>query len=172
MFQIIFPYFHRRYAVGLPRLHRRRRRSENRQLRDKESSRDSLVARAAAMLRQAYALVGQFLFTIRTSWPIAEVPNIAAFLSTWGLHIHCMLFFLNGRYYNVSKRITRTRMVFNKTTQGPGTQYTIIGCPKVLLQSCQHPKKTVRYPDEEFPTLKSIKLLMYRKHYWQSLHQG
>ena len=125
MFQIIFPYFHRRYAAGLPRL--RHRRPGQPQTRDKISSRDSLVARAAATLRQAYATLGQFLLAIRASWPIREIPNIAVFLSTWGLHIHCMLFFLNGRYFNVSKRITQTRMVFNKTTEGPGMQYTIIG---------------------------------------------
>ena len=45
----------------------------------------------------------------------------------WGLHIHLMLYFFNGKYFNLSKRFANVRMIFNKQTRGPSQHYTPLG---------------------------------------------
>lgn len=149
LFQIFLPYVQRRYEVGWPRFSTSRR--VNREAFRREmmavlhedvnsnaprkrvrTNRKSIVTRVASFLRQLYTasiFTAKYIISLP---PFKWVPSLE-FIIKWGLHIHLMLYFFNGKYFNLSKRFANVRMVFNKQTRGPSQQYTPLGLMYAII---------------------------------------
>ena len=141
MYQIFVPYLQSRYNSGWPRFGTSRRVNRERlrremlaavndnqddQLRRRVRRRKSALTTIASLLRwsyNAFLVAVQYVLSLP---PFKWMPSIE-FVIKWGLHIHLMLYFFNGRYFNLSKRFANVRMIFNKQTRGPSQQYTPLG---------------------------------------------
>ena len=144
-YQIFIPYLQRRYEVGWPRFRTSRRvnreafrremmaavnddnNNGNNNLRKRvRISRTSIATKIATFLRQLYSSSIRVFKYIISLPPFKWIPSVE-FIVKWGLHIHLMLYFFNGNYFNLSKRFANVRMIFNKQTRGPSQQYTPLG---------------------------------------------
>ena len=95
-------------------------------LRRRVRRRKSVLTTMASLLRRSYNAFVVAVQYILSLPPFKWIPSIE-FVIKWGLHIHLMLYFFDGKYFNLSKRFANVRMIFNKQTRGPSQHYTPLG---------------------------------------------
>ena len=138
IYQIFVPYLQSRYNSGWPRFGTSRRENRERlrremlaavnddRLKRRVRRRKSVLTTMASLLRRSYNAFVVAVQYILSLPPFKWIPSIE-FVIKWGLHIHLMLYFFDGKYFNLSKRFANVRMIFNKQTRGPSQHYTPLG---------------------------------------------
>ena len=163
-FHIVWPYFQNRYTVGWPRLvpSRRQARADfrnqmvarGRQRGDSDAAtappcRPSVMSKLASALRSAYDGFFAFCWSVRNTFPFSMFPSVE-FLVRWGIHVHVMAFFFNGRYFTLSKRFSKIRLVFTRRPQRGSIQYTPLGmmyAMQIVISMSMYLRSTLLSPE-------------------------